>query len=128
MPRLQGPQLNAPHPLSDTDIPYSARLRFLEAFLRCKCKPFKGQELCRLWSGYRDRKGYGQFRMERRPHWAHRISYALFVGPIPDGMTVNHRCRNPSCVNPRHLELLTNAENAALSNAHRKSLPCNIPI
>jgi hypothetical protein len=66
--------------------------------------------------------------MERRPHWAHRISYALFVGPIPDGMTVNHRCRNPSCVNPRHLELLTNAENAALSNAHRKSLPCNIPI
>jgi hypothetical protein len=42
---------------------------------------------------------------------AHRISYELCVGPIPEGMTVDHTCRNHCCVNPEHLELVTSKEN-----------------
>ena len=68
---------------------------------------------CWDWQGYTDRKGYGQINVAGKAHWAHRISYAAFEGEIPEGMTVNHRCARPGCINPEHLELMSNAENAA---------------
>lgn len=43
--------------------------------------------------------------------WAHRVSYALFNGPIKAGMHIDHKCRNPICVNPNHLQQLTPTEN-----------------
>ena len=68
---------------------------------------------CWLWTGSMHPWGYGQFRMEERPVMAHRASYRLFVGPIPVGLYIDHLCFNKRCVNPSHLEPVSNAENIA---------------
>jgi hypothetical protein len=60
---------------------------------------------CWLWIGAIDGMGYGRFKIGTRLHGAHRVSYELYVGKIPDGMDVDHRrCNNPLCVNPEHLQ------------------------
>lgn len=67
---------------------------------------------CWLWTAYRNRDGYGRFRPYRRDQvMAHRYAYELMVGPIPDGLQLDHLCRNPGCVNPSHLEAVTEREN-----------------
>lgn len=57
--------------------------------------------------------GYGQFNVNRtgKKLQAHRISYTTLVGPIPEGLELDHLCRNTSCVNPDHLEPVTRGEN-----------------
>jgi hypothetical protein len=57
--------------------------------------------------------GYGVISIKGRMYKAHRVSYATFVGEVPDHQPVHHRCHNPSCVNPKHLQLITNIENTA---------------
>lgn len=67
---------------------------------------------CWQWTGAINRHGYGQFLFtdgSRRA--AHRIVYELIVGPIPEGLQLDHLCRNRGCVNPNHLEPVTNREN-----------------
>jgi hypothetical protein len=66
---------------------------------------------CWLWQGSRNDKGYGHIRVDRRLHGAHRVAYELVVGPIPDGLVIDHLCRVRNCVRPDHLETVTNAEN-----------------
>lgn len=66
---------------------------------------------CWEWTGSRTR-GYGQFAFQSRRYKAHRVSYLLHHGPIPDGMEVCHTCDNPPCWNPEHLWVGTRAENA----------------
>lgn len=51
--------------------------------------------------------GYGQIGVRRRKLYAHRLSYEIFRGPIPEGLTIDHLCRNRRCVNPFHLEAVT---------------------
>ncbi len=54
---------------------------------------------------------YGRFWDKDRWGLAHRFSFESFIGPIPDGLTLDHLCRNPRCVNPLHLEPVTNRVN-----------------
>lgn len=66
---------------------------------------------CWHWRGPTNQFGYGRFTVRNRLQVAHRLSYEAFVGPIPDGMSVLHKCDNPSCVNPEHLWLGTYSDN-----------------
>jgi hypothetical protein len=68
---------------------------------------------CWLWFGADagSRKGYGEFWSGAKKVAAHRWAYEHFVGPIPDGLTIDHLCRTPSCVNPDHLEPVSLREN-----------------
>ena len=66
---------------------------------------------CWIWQGYRGKSGYGTFSVKHKNISAHRFSYMAFKGPIPEGMTIDHLCRKPSCVNPKHLEAVPIREN-----------------
>ncbi len=64
---------------------------------------------CWLWIGYICKDGYGILR----GRCAHRFAYEDYIGPIPDGLEIDHLCKTRSCVNPEHLEPVTHAENIA---------------
>lgn len=68
-------------------------------------------EGCWSWRGSVQSEGYGKFRLNGRQVYAHRLSYELHKGPIPDGLTIDHLCRVRRCVNPDHLEAVTHLEN-----------------
>jgi hypothetical protein len=80
---------------------------------------------CLEWTGYRDGFGYGRLTVNGRTWSAHRAAYADAIGPIPDGMLVLHKCDNPACANPAHLELGTDAENNA-QKARRGRAPAKL--
>ena len=67
---------------------------------------------CWLWTGARSGYGHGKFNANGVPWQAYRYSYALLVGPISDGLVLDHLCHNALCVNPAHLEPVTREENS----------------
>lgn len=69
---------------------------------------------CWIWTGYTNprRGGYGTINIKGVPDYVHRVAYRLWIGPIPDGLHIDHLCRRPPCFNPAHLEAVTPAENA----------------
>lgn len=66
---------------------------------------------CWLWTAYLDYKGYGRLHVGDKVILAHRWAYEALVGPIPEGLTVDHLCRVRRCVNPYHLEAVSATEN-----------------
>jgi hypothetical protein len=69
---------------------------------------------CWEWIASKNDGGYGQVASETRPARplrAHRVIYEMLVGLIPEGMTLDHLCRNRGCVNPGHLEIVSRGEN-----------------
>lgn len=66
---------------------------------------------CWEWGGWIDHNGYGRFPYKKKSLFAHRVSYEVFVGTIPDGLLIRHKCDNPPCMNPDHLETGTQADN-----------------
>lgn len=76
---------------------------------------------CWAWLGTPRRNGYGQINDGHRQVYVHRFAYELLAGPIPDGLTIDHLCRNKLCVNPAHMEPVTNAENIRRMIPHRNT-------
>lgn len=89
---------------------------------------------CWLWLGSGDKNGYGSIGTGRRSRSAkvHRVSFIVFVGPIPNGYDVLHKCDTPCCVNPDHLMLGTAQSNLVdmvikkRSTANRGNLPYGV--
>ena len=89
-----------------------------------------GPDACWLWMAFKLATGYGRFAPtgQRVMVFAHRYAYKLLVGQIPDGLELDHRCRNPSCVNVTHLEPVTHAINMARANVARTHCKRGHPI
>lgn len=105
----QSPDLSKPGPK-----PRPAIDRFMTKVMPHPCG-------CVVWAATRNNKGYGWFYSNTagRQVLAHRWSYEYFVGPIPDGLDLDHLCSTPYCVNPDHLEPVTHAENQRRMGARR---------
>lgn len=71
---------------------------------------------CWVWTRKIDRHGYGHVSVRGVDSLAHRAAYAELVGPIPEGLTIDHLCKQTKCVNPRHLEPVTVRENILRGN------------
>jgi hypothetical protein len=77
----------------------------------------RGEDECWPWLAHTDADGYGRLVVDGKNCAAHRLAYGFIVGPIPDGLTIDHLCVNPGCCNPGHMEPVTLRENILRSNS-----------
>lgn len=99
----------------------------------------RDEDSCWEWQGSKNAKGYARFEIgkqngKRITVQVHRFSYEEIIGDIPDGLVLDHLCRNPSCVNPAHLEPVTCRENLLRGigfvavNARKTHCPAGHPL
>jgi hypothetical protein len=94
-----------------TGSPYSVKLIKGDDTARFHASYTVRANGCWIWDKTLTSAGYGRFTIGYQSYGAHRWSYQTFVGPISDGLVIDHLCRTPTCVNPAHLEPVTVAEN-----------------
>ncbi len=101
---------NKPNEAEGLAFPLSGNEKLIESRFWAQVTP---TGFCWEWDGRKQKKtGHGRYQVSREKSVAaHRHSYETLVGPIPDGLTLDHLCRNPPCVNPDHLDPVTNAVN-----------------
>src|SRR5690606_13797613 len=73
-------------------------------------KVTKTEADCWEWTGALNSRGYGCVGIDSKRYLTHRVAYEALVGPIPEGLTIDHLCRNKVCCNPAHLEPVTARE------------------
>lgn len=73
---------------------------------------------CWNWTAGKDEFGYGRFGFRGRNNRAYRVAYILLVGEVPEGLELDHLCRNRACINPAHLEPVTHRENILRGKNH----------
>lgn len=83
---------------------------------RVSPEPMSG---CWIWDGSATAAGYGTLHANGRPRSAHRVAYEMYRGRIPDGLELDHKCRNTFCVNPDHLDAVPHAVNVRRGHAGR---------
>lgn len=91
-----------------------------------RCVPAEGG--CIVWEGCVNSRGYGVISLDGARVLTHRLSYEAHIGPIPDGLQIDHLCRNKRCVNPAHLEPVTGLENQRRAAASKTHCPRNHPL
>ena len=87
-------------------------------------------ESCWLWTRATSKHGYGAFMLDHKKTYVHRLAYEMLVRPIPKGLTIDHLCRVRNCVNPAHMEVVTQGENASRqihANSKKTNCPSNHP-
>lgn len=78
-------------------------------------------DTCWNWNLFIKPNGYAQTSLAGKLKYVHRLSYEIFKGDIPEGLQIDHLCRNRKCVNPNHLEIVTPKQNT------RRGLVCGCP-
>lgn len=119
------------HPDTFPELPISASLLSPQELFDRKVRKGLAPDDCWLWTGSIDRSGYGKFRTGGRSWLAHRWAYVTYIGELPDDRVVDHVCHNLDracaggcscihrrCVNPSHLDCVTNLENVKRSHSH----------
>jgi hypothetical protein len=85
---------------------------------------------CWIWQASKNDKGYGMFWLDGRYVRAHRFSYMIFRGSLDSKLVIDHLCKNTLCVNPQHLEQVTQAENVKrglagkINNSQARKIHC----
>lgn len=88
-------------------MPMLTEARFMSRVKKVR----RRDRMCWEWQGSCNAKGYGWFWADGKNHRAHRWAYEHYVGPVPEGLQLDHLCRNTKCVRPSHLEPVTGAVN-----------------
>ena len=78
---------------------------------------------CWYWTGAKIPTGYGSIRHQGKAKMVHRVAYEILVGPIPEGLELDHLCRVRNCVNPDHLDPVTHQVNVSRGRTGHSSGP-----
>lgn len=104
--RYKGVRKFAPDGVADAHPTY-----LLKIYTRLVFHTIFAANGCRWWMAARSKAGYGQMGAFGIVQYTHILAYELFVGPVPEGFELDHKCRNRACWNPAHLEPVTHAVN-----------------